>query len=57
MHVISTAISPDPLETWPEKQDVKDIKDMIRLTSDQMKKKIRLTSDQMKKKILHHSSS
>jgi transposase InsO family protein len=38
MHVISTAISPDPLETWPEKQDVNDIKDMIRLTPDQMKK-------------------
>jgi hypothetical protein len=32
MHVISTAISPDPLETWPEKQDVTDIKDMVRLT-------------------------
>jgi hypothetical protein len=38
MHVFSTAISPDPLETWPEKQDVKDIKDLIRLTPDQMKK-------------------
>jgi hypothetical protein len=38
MHVISTAISPDPLETWPEKQDVNDIKDMIRLSPDQMKK-------------------
>jgi hypothetical protein len=38
MHVISTAISPDPLETWPEKQDVKDIKDMVRLTPDQIKK-------------------
>jgi hypothetical protein len=25
-------------ETWPEKQDVKDIKDLIRLTPDQMKK-------------------
>jgi hypothetical protein len=37
MHVISSAISPDPLETWPEKQDVKDIKDLIRLTPDQMK--------------------
>ncbi len=38
MHVISTAISPDPLETWPEKQDVTDIKDMVRLTPDQIKK-------------------
>jgi hypothetical protein len=38
MHVISTAISPDPLETWPEKQDVNDIKDMVRLTPDQIKK-------------------
>jgi hypothetical protein len=38
MHVISTAISPDPLETWPEKQDVKDIKNLIRLTPDQIKK-------------------
>jgi transposase InsO family protein len=38
MHVISTAISPDPLESWPDKQDVKDIKDLIRLTPDQMKK-------------------
>ncbi len=38
MHVISTAISPDPLETWPEKQDVGDIKDMVRLTPDQIKK-------------------
>jgi hypothetical protein len=38
MHVISTAISPDPLETWPEKQDVNDIKDMVKLTPDQIKK-------------------
>ncbi len=38
MHVISTAISPDPLETWPEKQDVTDIKGKIRLTPDQIKK-------------------
>ncbi len=28
MHVISTAISPDPLESWPDRQDVKDIKDL-----------------------------
>jgi hypothetical protein len=34
----STAISPDPLETWPKKQDVKDIKDMVRLAPDQIKK-------------------
>jgi hypothetical protein len=26
MHVISTAISPDPLDTWPEKQDENDVK-------------------------------
>jgi hypothetical protein len=38
MHVISTAISPDPLETWPEKQDVKDIKGKFRLTPDLIKK-------------------
>jgi hypothetical protein len=39
IHVISTAIiSPDPLETWPYKQDVKDIKNLIRLTPDQIKK-------------------
>ncbi len=25
MHVISTAIPPDPLDTWPENQDVNDI--------------------------------
>jgi hypothetical protein len=24
--LISTGLSPDPLETWPDKQDVKDIK-------------------------------
>jgi hypothetical protein len=38
MHVVSTAISPNPLETWPEKQDVNDNKDMVRLTPDQIKK-------------------
>jgi hypothetical protein len=38
MHVISTAISPNPLDTWPEKQDVNDIIDKIRLFPDQMKK-------------------
>ncbi len=38
MHVISTAISPDPLDTWPEKQDVNDIIDKIRLFPDQTKK-------------------
>jgi hypothetical protein len=38
MHVISTVISPDPLETWPEKQDINDIKDMVKLTPDQIKK-------------------
>jgi hypothetical protein len=38
MHVISTAISPDPLDTWPEKQDVKDIKGKFRLTPDLIKK-------------------
>jgi hypothetical protein len=38
MHVISTANSPDPLETWPGKQDVMDIKNLIRLTPDQIKK-------------------
>jgi hypothetical protein len=38
-HVISTAIiSPDPLETWPDKQDVLDIRNLIRLTPDQIKK-------------------
>jgi hypothetical protein len=39
MHVISTAISPDPPETWSEKQDVTDIKDMIRLTPGQIRKR------------------
>jgi hypothetical protein len=38
MHVISTAISPNPLETRPEKQNVNDIKDMIKLSPDQIKK-------------------
>ncbi len=38
MHVISTAIPPDPLDTWPEKQDVNDINDKIRLFPDQTKK-------------------
>jgi hypothetical protein len=38
MHIISTAISRDPLKTWPDKQNVKDIKDLIRLTPDQIKK-------------------
>ncbi len=35
IHVISTAIPPDPLNTWPEKQDVNDINDRIRLFPDQ----------------------
>jgi hypothetical protein len=38
MHVISTAISPDPLDTGPEKLDVNDINDKIRLFPDQTKK-------------------
>jgi hypothetical protein len=38
MHVISAAISKDPLETWPEKQDVTDIKNMVRVPPDQIKK-------------------
>ena len=38
MHVISTAIPPDPLDTWPEKQDENDIKKKVRLLPDQMKK-------------------
>jgi hypothetical protein len=38
MHVTSTAILPDPLESWSDRQDVKDIKDLIRLTPNQMKK-------------------
>ena len=37
IHVISTAISPDPLDTWPEKQDVNDINDKISLFPDQTK--------------------
>ena len=37
-HVISTAISPELLDTWPEKQDVNDINDQIRLFPDQTKK-------------------
>jgi hypothetical protein len=37
MHVILTAISPDLLDTWPEKQDVNVI-DKIRLFPDQAKK-------------------
>ncbi len=57
MHINSTAISPDPLETWPEKQDVEDIKDMIRLSPDQMKKGypsslIIIRDDQSRDKIL-----
>ena len=31
MHVISTAIPPDLLDTWPEKQDVNNINEKIRL--------------------------
>jgi hypothetical protein len=38
MHIISTAISPEILDTWPEKQDVNDINDKIRLFPDQTKK-------------------
>ena len=38
MHVISTAIPPDLLDTWPEKQDVNNINDKIRLFPDQTKK-------------------
>ncbi len=38
MHVISTAIPLDPLDTWPEKQDVNDINDKIRLFPDRTKK-------------------
>ena len=37
-HVISTAIPPDPLDTWPEKQDVNDVKTKVRLRPDQIKK-------------------
>ena len=38
MHIISTATSPEILDTWPEKQDVNDINDKIRLIPDQTKK-------------------
>ena len=38
MHVISTAIPPDLLHTWPEKQAVNNINDKIRLFPDQTKK-------------------
>jgi len=38
MHIISTAILPEILDTWPEKQDVNDINDKIRLFPDQTKK-------------------
>ncbi len=38
MHVISTAIPPNPLDTWPEKQDENDIKNKVRLLPDQIKK-------------------
>ena len=38
MHVISTAIPLDPLDTWPEKQDENDVKNKVRLLTDQMKK-------------------
>ena len=38
MHVISTAIPPDLLDTWPEKQDVHNINDKVRLFPDQTKK-------------------
>ena len=38
MHVISTAISPDPLDTWPEKQDENDVKNKVRVLPDEMKK-------------------
>ncbi len=38
MHVISTAIPPDPLDTWPEKQDENDVINKIRLLPDQIKK-------------------
>ncbi len=34
MHVISTASPPNPLDTWPEKQDETDIKGKIRLLPD-----------------------
>ncbi len=38
MHVISTTIPPDPLNTWPEKQDENDVKNKVRLLPDQIKK-------------------
>ena len=38
MHVISTGIPPDPLDTWPEKQDENDVKNKVRLLPDQLKK-------------------
>ncbi len=38
MHVISTALPPDPLDTWPEKQDENDVKNKVRLFPDQLKK-------------------
>jgi hypothetical protein len=38
MHVISTAIPPEPLDTWPEKQDENDVKNKVRLLLDQIKK-------------------
>ncbi len=38
MHAISTAIPPDPLDTWPEKQDENDVKGKVRLLPDQIKK-------------------
>jgi hypothetical protein len=41
MHVISTTISPDPLDTWPEKQDENGVKNKVRLLPDQMKKRYR----------------
>jgi hypothetical protein len=28
MHIISTAISPEILDTWPEKQDVNDLQSL-----------------------------
>ncbi len=49
MHVISTAISPNPLETWPEKQNVNDIKGLIRLTPDQMNEGISFVTHHRKR--------
>ncbi len=37
MHVISTAIPPDPLDAWPEKQDENGVKNKVRLLPDQIK--------------------